>query len=161
LKSGNNPPMALVDTALSGMGGRLFQRLRDQKSLAYTITAFRSPGLETGAFGVYLACDPGKLLPAQKAVFHELALLRENGLTDRELAAAKRYLLGNLKIGMQTNGSQAMQMALDELYGLGYDHMPQYIQQIESVTREDVNGAVKEVILPDRYILVTVGPGGE
>ena len=161
LTSSNNPPMALVDTALSGMGGRLFQRLRDQKSLAYAVTAFRSPGLETGAFGVYLACDPDKLSPARKAVFHELELLREKGLTDEELAAAKRYLLGNLKIGMQTNGSQAMQMALDELYGLGYDHMPKYIQKIESVTRADVNGAVKEIILPDRYILVTVGPAGE
>ncbi len=160
LKSSNNAPMALVDTALSGMGGRLFQRLRDEKSLAYSVTAFRTPGLETGAFGVYLACDPGKLPPARMAVFHELALLREKGLSDTELAAAKRYLLGNLKIGMQTNGSQAMQMALDELYGMGYDHMPRYIQEIESVTREDVNRALKDIILPDRYILVTVGPGG-
>jgi zinc protease len=62
---------------------------------------------------------------------------------------------------MQTNGSQAMQMALDELYGMGYDHMPQYIQKIESVTREDINRAVKGIILPERYILVTVGPGGD
>ena len=161
LKSRDNPPMALVDTALSGMGGRLFQRLRDKQSLAYTVTAFRSPGLETGAFGVYLACDPGKLPLAQKAVFHELSILREVGLTHKELAAAKRYLLGNLKIGMQTNGSQAMQMALDELYGQGYDHMPQYIQEIESVTREDINRAVKDIVLPERYILVTVGPGGD
>ena len=160
LKSNLNAPMALVDTVLSGMGGRLFSRLRDNRSLAYTITAFRSPGLETGAFGVYLACDPGKLPPAQEAVFHELALLREEGLTKKELAAGKRYLLGNLKIGMQTNGSQAMQMGLDELYGLGYDHMPKYIQKIESVTLTDVNEAVKDIILPDRYVLVTVGPGG-
>ncbi len=161
LKSIHNPPMVLVDTALSGMGGRLFQKLRDKQSLAYSITAFRSPGLETGAFGVYLACDPGKLPLAQKAVFHELSILREEGLTDKELAAAKRYLLGNLKIGMQTNGSQAMQMALDELYGQGYDHMPRYIQKIESVTREDINRAVKDIILPERYILVTVGPAGD
>ena len=60
LKSINNPPMALVDTALSGMGGRLFTKLRDKRSLAYSVTAFRSPGLDTGAFGVYLACDPLK-----------------------------------------------------------------------------------------------------
>jgi len=158
LKSNNNPPMALVDTALSGMGGRLFTKLRDKRSLAYSVTAFRSPGLDTGAFGVYLACDPAKLPEARKAVFGELALLRDKGLTDKELAAAKRYLLGNLKIGMQTNGSQAMQMALDELYGLGYDHRPKYIREIESVTQKDVNRAVKEIILPERYILVTVGP---
>jgi len=158
LKSNNNPPMALVDTALSGMGGRLFTKLRDKRSLAYSVTAFRSPGLDTGAFGVYLACDPAKLPEARKAVFGELALLRDKGLTDKELAAAKRYRLGNLKIGMQTNGSQAMQMALDELYGLGYDHRPKYIREIESVTQKDVNRAVKEIILPERYILVTVGP---
>ena len=158
LRSSNNPSMALVDTALSGMGGRLFSKLRDKQSLAYTITAFRSPGLETGAFGVYLACDPSKLPLAQEAVFNELALLRKEGLTDRELASAKRYLLGNLKIGMQTNGSQAMQMALDELYGQGYDHMPKYIAEIESVTRADVARAVKDIILPEQYILVTVGP---
>ena len=66
--------------------------------------------------------------------------------------------MGNLKIGMQTNGSQAMQMALDELYGLGYDHMSKYIGKIESVTQEDINRAVKEIILPEQYILVTVGP---
>jgi zinc protease len=140
------------------MGGRLFTKLRDKRSLAYSVTAFRSPGLDTGAFGVYLACDPEKLPEARKAIFGELTLLREKGLTDKELAAAKRYLLGNLKIGMQTNGSQAMQMALDELYGLGYDHMPKYIQKIESVTQKDVNRAVKEIILPEQYILVTVGP---
>jgi zinc protease len=158
LKSPNNAPMALVDTALSGMGGRLFLKLRDQQSLAYSVTAFRSPGLETGAFGVYMACDPKKLPQAQAGVFKELSLLRENGLTEEELQAAKRYLLGNLKIGMQTNGSQAMQMTLDELYGMGYDHMPKYIAAIGSVTTKDVNRAVKEIILPDGYVFVTVGP---
>ncbi|EFK11497.1 peptidase M16 inactive domain protein [delta proteobacterium NaphS2] len=159
LKSINNAPMALVDTALSGMGGRLFSKLRDRRSLAYSVTAFRSPGLETGSFGVYLACDPDKLQQAEKAVFAELALLRDKGLTEKELTAAKRYLLGNLKIGMQTNGSQALQMALDELYGMGFDHMPKYIERIESVTTDDINRAVKDIILPDRYVFVTVGPG--
>jgi len=158
LKSIHNPSMALVDTALSGMGGRLFQRLRDEQSLAYNITAFRGPGLETGAFGVYLACEPGKLPQAERAVFRELMLLRDEGLTQKELADAKRYFLGNLKIGMQTNGSQAMQMALDELYSLGYDHMPRYIKEIEAVTQQDVKSAVKNIILPERYVLVTVGP---
>jgi len=116
------------------------------------------PGLETGAFGVYLACEPGKLPQAERAVFRELMLLRDEGLTQKELADAKRYFLGNLKIGMQTNGSQAMQMALDELYSLGYDHMPRYIKEIEAVTQQDVKSAVKNIILPERYVLVTVGP---
>ena len=158
LKSPLNPSMALVDTAMSGMGGRLFIKLRDRQSLAYAITAFRSPGLETGAFGVYLACDPEKLETARQAVFEEMDLLRNQGLSEEELSAAKRYLVGNLKIGMQTNGSQAMQMALDELYGLGYDHMTCYIEEINAVTVENVKEAADKIILPDGYVAVTVGP---
>jgi zinc protease len=151
-------PMALVKTALAGQGGRLFTELRDKQSLAYAIMAFRSPGIDTGAFGAYMACDPAKAETAVKGIFAEFERVRDKGLTQEELDEAKRYLLGNLRIGLQTNGSQAMQMTLDELYGLGYDHLPTYIQEIEAVTPEDVRQAARQIILPDRYVLVTVGP---
>jgi zinc protease len=152
-------PMSLIKTALAGQGGRLFTELRDRQSLAYAVMAFRSPGLETGAFGAYMATDPAKVEAATKGIFEEMARIREEGLTEKELAAAKSYLLGNLQIGLQTNGSQAMQMTLDELYGLGYDHLPDHIRDIEAVTLEDIRHAAREIILPDRYVLVTVGPG--
>jgi len=159
LESPLNAPMALIKTALAGQGGRLFTELRDEQSLAYAIAAFRSPGLGTGAFGAYIACDPAKVETATKGIFGELDRIREEGLTEKELDEAKRYYVGNLKIGLQTNGSQAMQMTLDELYGLGYNHLPTYIQEIETVTSDAVRQAAREVILPERYVLVTVGPG--
>ena len=161
LKSKDNAPMALIETALSGQGGRLFSRLRDKSSLAYAVTAFRRPGLETGVFGVYLACDPSKLPVAKDALFHELDKIRENGLTEKELEEAKRYLLGNLKIELQTNGSQAMHMALDELYGLGYDHTRQFIRDIEAVNLKDIKRAAQKIIVPERFAFVTVGPAQE
>jgi len=151
-------PMSLVKTALAGQGGRLFTDLRDKQSLAYAVTAFRSPGLGTGAFGAYMACDPTKAEAATKGIFGELDRIREKGLTEKELEDARSYLLGNLQIGLQTNGSQAMQMTLDELYGLGYNHLPAHIREIEAVTLDDVQNAAREIILPGKYVLVTVGP---
>jgi zinc protease len=151
-------PMSLVKTALAGQGGRLFTELRDKQSLAYAITAFRSPGLGTGAFGAYMASDPTKAEAATKGIFEELDRIREEGLTEKELEAARSYLLGSLQIGLQTNGSQAMQMTLDELYGLGYNHLPAYIQEIQAVTPDDIRNAAQKIILPDKYVLVTVGP---
>lgn len=158
LKGKDDAPMALVKTALSGQGGRLFSQLRDKESLAYVVSAFRRPGLETGAFGVYLACDPSKLPVAKKAIFRELDRVRETGLSEDELRKAKRYLLGNLQIDLQTNGSQAMQMALDELYGLGYDNIKRYTRNVERVTIQDIREAVRKIILPGKFVLVTVGP---
>jgi zinc protease len=158
LESKNNAPMALLETSLSGQGGRLFFELRDKRSLAYSVTAFRRPGLETGTFGVYMACDPSKLATAKEGIFSQLEKVRKEGLSEKELEAAKRYLLGNLKIGLQTNGSQAMRMALDELYGLGYGYLKQYIRDIEAVTLNDIKRAAKEIILPEKFVLVTIGP---
>jgi len=158
LKSKANAPMALVKTVLSGQSGRLFYQLRDKQSLAYAVTAFRRPGLETGAFGVYLACDPTKLDEAERGIQNQLESLRQNGITKKELNDAKAYLLGNMAIDYQTNGSQAMQMALDELYGLGYNDRQRYMDEIKSVTLKDIQAAVREIILPKKYVVVTVGP---
>jgi zinc protease len=158
LESEDNAPMALLETALSGQGGRLFFELRDKRSLAYSVTAFRRPGLETGTFGVYMACDPSKLTAAKDGVFKELEKVRKEGLSEKELEAAKRYLLGNLKIGLQTNGNQAMRIALDELYGLGYDYLKQYIKDIEAVTLNDIKRAAKKIILPKKFVFASIGP---
>ncbi|MBU0988940.1 MAG: insulinase family protein, partial [Proteobacteria bacterium] len=95
---------------------------------------------------------------ATAAVFEELNKIREEGLTDRELVEAKSYLLGNLLIGLQTNGSQAMQMTLDELYGLGYNNLPKFISNINAVTLDDIKRSARKVIVPGKYVLVTVGP---
>ncbi|MFC1866726.1 M16 family metallopeptidase [Thermodesulfobacteriota bacterium] len=158
LKSSDNVIMALIDTALSGQGGRLFMELRDKQSLAYSVSSFRRPGLETGMFGAYLACDPEKLPTAKEAIFREFERLKREGLTQQELEDAKRYILGNMAIKHQTNGSQALRMALDELYGLGYDHSQIFIKEIEKVTLEDIQRAAKGIFLPKGYTVATVGP---
>lgn len=161
LDSPNNAPMALLETALSGQGGRLFLELRDKRSLAYSVTAFRRPGLETGTFGVYMACEPSKFAAAKEGIFEELEKVRKNGLSEKELEAAKRYLLGSIKLGLQTNGSQAMRMALDELYGLGYGYLKKHIRDIKEVTLDDIKRVAKQIILPNKHVIVTIGPGAK
>jgi zinc protease len=158
LNSPKNAPMALVKTALSGQGGRLFFELRDKQGLAYTVTALRRPGLETGAFGVYIACDPLKLTTSEKAILDQLERLRKDGLTEKELRSAKKHLAGSLVTGMQTNSSQSMQMALNELYGLGYNHASQFINEIKAVSRDDIKQAIKDIIVPEKSVWVSVGP---
>jgi zinc protease len=158
LKSKDNAPMTLIKTSLSGQGGRLFYNLRDKKSLAYSVAAFRNPGLETGVFAVYLACDPKKVPVAEQEIFKQLHDLRETGISQEELEAAKAYFLGILRISLQTNESQAMHMALDELYGLGHEYIQGFIKEIESVTLKDIKRSAQDIILPGRFVFATVGP---
>ena len=84
--------------------------------------------------------------------------MKEEGLTEEEVARAKRYLIGNFEIGLQTNGAQANQMSLDELYGLGFDHYQRFPQEIEKVTKEDVDRVAKRYLDLESYVLTIVRP---
>jgi len=109
-------------------------------------------------FGVYLACEPGKLSTAREGIFRELEKVKEEGLSDQELEDAKRYLIGTEAIEYQTNGSQALRMALDEIYGLGYGHQQEFIREIRGVTSEDIKRVAKKFFIPNGYTIATVGP---
>jgi zinc protease len=146
----------VLDAALSSQGGRLFGRLRDELSLAYSVSAFSQEGIEPGSFAVYIATSPDKRDQALEELVRQLRLARE-GLSAAELARAKRYLVGNYEIGLQGNSAQTVQMGLDELYGLGYDYGPRYVAAIEKVSGADVKRVSRKYIRLERYLLAEVG----
>ena len=150
--------LEVLDAALSGQGGRLFYELRDQESLAYALTFMANPNVDPGFIAVYMGTHPDKLEKAIHGVLRILKSVRDDGLAEEEVERAKRYLIGNFEIGLQTNGAQASQMSLDELYGLGFDHVEKYTKAIERVSREDVRRVAREYLRLDAYVLAVLRP---
>jgi len=150
--------LTVLEAALAGQGGRLFSELRDKQSLAYALSFMAQPNLDPGFIGVYMGTHPNKLETAIEAVLTELKKVKEKGLTEEEVERAKKYLIGNFEIGLQTNGAQANQMSLDELYGLGFDHYQTYPQEIQKVTREDVNRVAQKYFNLEAYAIAIVRP---
>ena len=150
--------ITVLGAALSGQGGRLFRELRDKESLAYALNFMAQPNLDPGFIGVYMGTHPNKLETAIEAVLRELKKVRDEGLTEEEVDRAKKYLIGNFEIGLQTNGAQASQMSLDELYGLGFDHYQKYPQEIQKVTQEDVNRVAKKYFKLETYAIAIIRP---
>ena len=153
--------LEVLDAALSGQGGRLFYQLRDQESLAYALAFMASSNLDPGFIGVYMGTHPDKLDTAIQGVLRELRKVKEEGLTEDEVGRAKRYLIGNFEIGLQTNGSQASTMSLDELYGMGYDHYQKYPEEIQKVTKEDVHRVAQKYFTLEAYALAIIRPPTE
>lgn len=148
----------VLNTILSGQGGRLFIELRDKMSLAYTVTSFYTPGLEPGYFGVYIGTAPQKEADAVKAIKDQLELVLRDGVTDEEIKRAQNYLVGSFEIGLQQNTSQAAKITFDELYETGWDEYKRYPQEIYAVTKEDVQRAARKYIDLGKYTLVIVKP---
>ena len=150
--------MEVLNAVLAGQGGRLFTTLRDKESLAYSVTSFMTPGIDYGLFACYIACAPQKKKEAQSGLWRELYSVRENLISAQELERAKNWLVGRYQIGLQTHSSKALELALDEIYGLGIDFPEKYEQKIMAVTPEMVRQAARKFIDPEAYVLVVVGP---
>ncbi|MGB9628113.1 MAG: M16 family metallopeptidase, partial [Thermodesulfobacteriota bacterium] len=158
LKNKDRYALEVLDSALSGQGGRLFFELRDKESLAYALGFTASPNLDPGYIAVYMGTHPDKLNRAIEGVLRELKKVKEEGLTEDEVERAKRYLIGNFEIGLQTNGAQANLISLDELYGIGFDHYQHYAQEIQKVKKEDVDRVAREYFRLEAYTLAIIRP---
>lgn len=151
-------PMEVLNSILSGQGGRLFLELRDRQSLAYSVASFYTPGLETGFMGVYIGTAPQKREEAIEGIKAQLKALLDNGVTDEEVARAQNYLVGSFEIGLQKNSAQTARLAFDELYGLGWDDYKRYAERIYAVRKEDVLRVARRYIDLERYVLAVLTP---
>ncbi len=157
LDSPDRYAMEVLDTILSGQSGRLFTELRDRQSLAYSLSSFSLLGTDTGAFGVYIGTSPDKKEAAIKALWAQIARVRNEPVSDAELQRAKNILIANYELGLQTHSAQALEMALNETYGLGQDFGSRYTEKINAVDAEAVLTVARRYLLMDHYVLVAVG----
>jgi zinc protease len=149
--------LEVLDTVLSGQSGRLFVGLRDQQSLAYSLSSFSQFGLDTGSFGIYIGTSPDKKDLAIKAVWKELFKARQELITEAELRKAQNLLTGQYELSLQTHGAQAMELGLNETYNLGLDFGSRYLKELRAVTPRQVLEAARKYIQPEHYVMVTVG----
>ncbi len=158
LTSQDRFPLEVLNAILSGQGGRLFTDLRDQKGLAYSVTSFTGFGIDYGSIACYIACEPQKKNDAEKGLWSEIYRAQKEAPLAGEIDRAKNWLIGRYQISLQTPGAKAMDMALNELYGLGYDFSDRYPEKIRKVTARQVQEMAKKYFSSQAYVLVTVGP---
>jgi len=150
--------LELIDEASSDLGSRFFIRIREQMGLAYYVGASQMQGLVPGLFAFYLGTDPQKIEPVKTALLDEIRKLASEGLTQEELARAKKKLIGQHQIAMQSNDSFGYQCALDELYGLGFDHYKSLEREVEAVTLAEIKRVAAKYFRDQPYVLATVRP---
>jgi len=150
--------LQLIDEASSDLGSRFFIRIREQMGLAYYVGASQMEGLVPGLFAFYLGTDPQKIEPVKTALLDEIRKLATDGLTNEELARAKKKLIGQQEIANQSNDSFGYQCALDELYGLGFNYYKSLQHNLEAVSLDDIKRVAAKYFRDQPYVLATVRP---
>jgi zinc protease len=122
----------------SGMASRLFERVREEKGLAYFVRSTRVTGLDAAMFCFYAGTAPehaGEVLAEFEA---EIARVQAGAVEKAELQRCQARLKAARRQSLQTNGSRAMQAGLNALYGLPLNDWKNYDAQIQAVTRDDL-----------------------
>ncbi len=150
--------LELLQEACSDLGSRLFMRIRDNLGLAYYIGAQNFLGLTSGYFAFYVGTEPSKVELVEAEMLKECELLRSSWLTAEELARAKAKVIGQKKIARQDLGHLAMTTALDELYGIGYQHLDREDKLYDAVTLEQTRDVARRCLSSDSIVVATVRP---
>jgi zinc protease len=122
----------------SGLGGRMFEALRDRRSLAYTVLASSWQRGRAGALVTYIATSPEREAEARQSMLDELARFRQTPVTDVELVQAVNYLAGQAEVSRQSAGALAGEMLEAWLIGNGLEDLRDPGAAYRSVTAEAV-----------------------
>ncbi len=139
-----------------GFSSRLMRVVRSKAGLAYSIDSAFSAGKFPGAFAVVLQTKNQSAQEALKLIVAQLREIQNQPVSDRELASAKKYLVGSFPLRLDRQ-SQIVSFILQvEIYGLGLDYAERYPKLIDEVTKLNVQQTAQKYLHPDALDLVAV-----
>jgi predicted Zn-dependent peptidase len=150
--------LGVLNAALGGgMSSRLFQEIREKRSLAYSVYSFTSLHADTGLWGIYVGCTPAKAGDVLAICFDQIAMVCEHGITDAELERGKGQLRGSIVLGLEDPASRMTRLGKAELVYPRLEPVDEILASIDAVTPDDVRD-VAQAILAQPKALAVVGP---
>lgn len=149
---------AILSTILGGgMSSRLFQAVREQRGLAYSVYAYSQGFRDSGIFGIYAGCIPSKLDQVLDVCQSELAELVATGVTPIELQRAKGQVKGGTVLGQEDTGARMSRIAKAELYDEPLISVQEVLGCVDRVDSAGVNALAQE-FLANPLAMSVIGP---
>jgi len=150
---------SLINTILGGnMSSRLFQQIRENRGLAYSIYSFISSHIDTGMCGVYVGVDPKNAKETIKVILNEIFKLKKIPVDSTELQSAKEYTKGNLMLASESIDSQMVRLAQNEIHFGRYIPLQEVVNKIEEVTTDDIIDLASTLFDNDQLAITLLGP---
>jgi predicted Zn-dependent peptidase len=148
----------LLRAMLDGQSGRLFEELRNRRSLCYNSGFLGSTGLGPGFLVGYVLTDPASEEAALTALVTELVRAAESTPAADEFRRARSELIGGLLIANQANGARVARCANDLIYRRPANDLTRLIAEIRDCRPETVRATAERYLAADRRYEVVVGP---
>jgi predicted Zn-dependent peptidase len=140
-----------------GLSSRLFQEVREERGLAYTVFSAPSSYADAGSLSVYAGTAPERLDELLAVVQGVLDDLLANGITDEEHAVAQGYVEGSMLLGLEDSGSRMSRLANGVVSRNEVIAVEEHLRRYREVTTDDVHRVLRRVLAGPRSVSV-VGP---
>jgi predicted Zn-dependent peptidase len=138
--------LVLLNNVLGGnMSSRLFQEIREERGLAYSVFSYHSAYRHSGLMVIYAGTAHGQQIEVIERIQQTLHQVQQHGLTFSELNKAKEQLKGNLMLGLESTNNRMNRLGRNELLLGRHLSLDEIIETIEQVTLDEVNGLAQQI----------------
>ncbi len=150
--------LMVLNNVLGGsMSSRLFQNIREEKGLAYSIFSTINSFIDAGFEMVYVATNPNSVREVVNLIVQELVNLKEEYVSEEELSVSKEHLKGNLMLALENTSSRMSHIAKHEIYFGRQFTINDMLKGIESVSAENVLDLSQRIFVDNRFALAALG----
>jgi predicted Zn-dependent peptidase len=151
--------LSLLDTVLGGgMSSRLFQEIREQRGLVYSVYSFQAAYRAAGLFGVYAGTSAENVQACVDVIVEQFARARNTPIERDEFQLAKEHIKGNLTLSLEASSSRMIRLGRNE-FALGRHVSAEEIEQrIDAVTPDEVQQLARELLAEENLGLCIIGP---
>lgn len=141
-----------------GFSSRLFTRMRDELGMCYYAKANHDTYSDRGTFNVTTGVGNKRALEAVEVVMEEFQKLKDFEISDKELKKAKEFIAGHVATGLETSDDLADYFGFQELMHQEIIQPSEKIRKIKSVTKQDIQKVLKQIMKPENLNLAIIGP---
>jgi predicted Zn-dependent peptidase len=153
--------LIILNNILGGsMSSRLFQEVREQRGLAYSVFSYHSSYQDSGLLAIYAGTGNNQLDLLFETIQETIDKLKEDGITEKELNNSKEQMKGSLMLGLESTNSRMSRNGKNELLLGRHRSLDEIIEEINSVTVEKVNELARSIFNGD-YALALISPSGQ
>ncbi len=140
------------------LSSRLGAELRDRQGLTYGIYSNFLAGKNSGTFLIEMQTSPQDTSKAIASTRQLLQDIHKLGVTEQEVETAKRTAISNYVVSLANPEELAHQILMNQVYGLDVEELRGFTEKINQVSLSQVNQAARELLHPDKIVVVTAGP---
>lgn len=158
LRSPKRFALALLNHVVGGgISSRLFQSIREERGLAYSVVSERLAFEDSGALAISVGTSPERVHEVLDLIAEELDLLAAKGVTNDELDRAKGFVHADTWLGLEDSGTRMSRIASGLLLMDEVPTVDEQLEKIDAVSLDDVAQVAGEILKKDR-ICAVVGP---